>query len=163
LSEASRQAVTVYLGLGANLGDPVAALLKAMDELAALDGVTLMSRSSLYQSAPIESGGPDYVNAVLEIQTTLTAPALLAQLRLLEQAAGRERPYRNAPRVLDLDMLTYGDASMSSAELVIPHARMSERAFVLLPLAEIAPHRVSAALLQSVQDQAIERLIVASM
>ena len=153
-----RSPVTAYIGLGANLGDPVATLVQAMDDVAVLSGVTLVRRSSLYRSAPVASIGPDYVNAVVEIRTVLTAPALLAQLQQLEQLAGRARPYRNAPRTLDLDVLMYGDASIDSEALVVPHPRMNERAFVLVPLAEIAPHSVTAAQLQAVQSQFIERL-----
>lgn len=153
-----RPAVTAYIALGANLGDPGATLIQAMDDVAAISGVTLVSRSSLYRTAPMGSSGPDYVNAVVKILTVLTAPALLARLHELEQLAGRGRPYRNAPRTLDLDVLTYGDACMDSEALVIPHPRMTERAFVLVPLAEIAPHTVTAAQLKAVQAQSIERL-----
>ena len=153
-----RTPVTAYIALGANLGDPVATLARAMDDLAASSGITLIKRSSLYRTAPIASSGPDYVNAVVEITTVLTAPALLARLQQLEQLAGRERSCRNAPRTLDLDVLTYGDASVASEALVIPHPRMRERAFVLVPLAEIAPQAVTAAQLQSVQTQQIQRL-----
>lgn len=153
-----RTPVTAYIALGGNLGDPGVTLVQAMDDLAAIIGVTLISRSSLYRTAPVGSSGPDYVNAVVEILTTLTAPALLTQLQQLEQMAGRERPYRNAPRTLDLDVLTYGEASVDSAALVIPHPRMTERAFVLLPLAEIAPRRVRADQLLAVSGQTITRL-----
>lgn len=153
-----RTPVTAYIALGANLGDPVATLARAMDDLAASSGITLIKRSSLYRTAPIASSGPDYVNAVVEITTVLTAPALLARLQQLEQLAGRERSCSNAPRTLDLDVLTYGDASVASEALVIPHPRMRERAFVLVPLAEIAPQAVTAAQLQSVQTQRIQRL-----
>lgn len=153
-----RPAVTAYIALGANLGDPRAALLQAIKDIAALDGVTLLAPSSLYRSAPVASSGPDYVNAVVKIETVLSAPALLARLQQLEQLAGRARPHRNAPRTLDLDLLTFGDAQIESPALVVPHPRMHERAFVLLPLAELAPHAVNAAQLQAVQGQAIERL-----
>ena len=153
-----RDPVSAYIALGANLGEPGAALVQAMDEITALGGITLLKRSSLYRTAPIESSGPDYVNAVVEIQTILTAPALLARLQELEQRAGRERAYRNAPRTLDLDVLTYGDARIDSAALVIPHPRMHERAFVLVPLAEIAPHKVRAEHLQRISGQSITRL-----
>jgi 2-amino-4-hydroxy-6-hydroxymethyldihydropteridine diphosphokinase len=154
-----RVPVTAYVALGANLGNPAAALVKAMDDMAAISGITLIRRSSLYRTAPVESSGPDYVNAVVEVQTVLTAPALLAQLQILEQAAGRERPYLNAPRTLDIDVLTYGDASVNSCSLVIPHPRMNTRAFVLVPLAEIAPRLVTQEQLRTVQSQVIERLI----
>jgi 2-amino-4-hydroxy-6-hydroxymethyldihydropteridine diphosphokinase len=153
-----RAPVTAYIALGGNLGDPGVTLVQAMDDLAAIIGVTLISRSSLYRTAPVGSSGPDYVNAVVEILTILTAPALLTQLQQLEQMAGRKRPYRNAPRTLDLDVLTYGEASVDSAALVIPHPRMTERAFVLLPLAEIAPRRVRADQLLAVSGQTITRL-----
>ncbi|MES2878376.1 MAG: 2-amino-4-hydroxy-6-hydroxymethyldihydropteridine diphosphokinase [Pseudomonadota bacterium] len=153
-----REPVTAYIALGANLGEPGAALVQAMDEIAALDGIMLIKRSSLYRTAPIESSGPDYVNSVVEIQTVLTAPALLACLQQLEQQAGRERPYRNAPRTLDLDVLIYGDARIDSAALVIPHPRMFDRAFVLVPLAEIAPDKVQPEHLQRISIQSITRL-----
>ena len=153
-----RASVTAFVALGANLGDPAASLLRAMDDIAAIAGVVLVKRSSLYRSAPLASSGPDYLNAVVELQTILNAPALLAALQRIEQLAGRQRPSRNAPRTLDLDLLTYGDASIASAALTVPHPRLTERAFVLLPLAEIAPQRVTDAQLQAVQGQAIERL-----
>ncbi len=154
-----RPPVTAYVAFGANLGVPQTALLRAMEDIAVIKGVTLIKHSCLYRSAPVASSGPDYINAVVEISTVLTAPALLAELQQLEQMAGRQRPYRNAPRTLDLDLLTYGDAHIDSVTLVVPHPRMNERAFVLLPLAEIAPERVSEAQLQAVQAQAIERLV----
>ncbi|MEO8121434.1 MAG: 2-amino-4-hydroxy-6-hydroxymethyldihydropteridine diphosphokinase [Rhodoferax sp.] len=153
-----RSPVAAYIALGANLGDPGAALIQAMDDMATISGIRLINRSSLYQTAPVESSGPDYVNAVVEIQTVLSAPDLLAQMQQLEQAAGRERTYLNAPRTLDIDILTYGDASVNSQALVIPHPRMNVRAFVLVPLAEIAPHIVTEAQLRAVQSQLIERL-----
>jgi 2-amino-4-hydroxy-6-hydroxymethyldihydropteridine diphosphokinase len=144
--------------LGANLGNPQAAVAGAIASLAALDGVKLVAQSAFYRSAPIDSSGPDYVNAVVQLQTNLIAPELLAQLQTIEQGAGRERPYRNAPRTLDLDLLLFGDASIQSPSLTVPHPRMWQRAFVLLPLAEIAPALVSAALLDSVKDQILERV-----
>jgi 2-amino-4-hydroxy-6-hydroxymethyldihydropteridine diphosphokinase len=99
--------------------------------------------------------GSDYLNAVAEIQTSLNAPALLQCLQQLEQAAGRERPYPDAPRTLDLDLLLYGSASIQSADLTVPHPRMWQRAFVLVPLAEIAPGLVGHSHLQAVQGQKI--------
>lgn len=157
--EASRrEPVTAYLGLGANLGDARDTVLQTIADVAGLAGVTLVRQSSLYRTAPLASSGPDYVNAVLEILTTLSAPDLLAELQKLEQLALRKRPYRNAPRTLDIDVLTYGAARIDSAALIVPHPRLTERAFVLVPLAEIAPQRVSTAQLRAVQDQAIKRL-----
>lgn len=158
MSAPEQTPVTAYIALGANLGDPQATILKAVNDLALIHGVSLIRCSSLYQTAPLDAGGPDYVNAVVEVQTMLTAPALLAQLQALEQVAGRQRPFRNAPRTLDLDLLTYGDARIQSEALTIPHPRMGERAFVLVPLAEIAPQAVSAAQLLAVQSQCIKRL-----
>ena len=100
-----RAPVCAYIALGANLGDSGATLTLAMQAIAAIEGVELVRRSALYRTAPFQSNGPDYVNAVVEIRTILTAPALLAKLQHLEQTAGRERPYRNAPRTLDLDQV----------------------------------------------------------
>lgn len=150
--------MTAYIALGANLGDARATVLRAMDDIGAISGTTLIRRSSLYRTAPIDSAGPDYINAVVEVSTGLSPQELLAELQQLEQAAGRERPCRNAPRTLDLDILLYGDARVDSPTLVIPHPRMTQRAFVLVPLAEIAPARVTAAQLQAVRGQAITRL-----
>ena len=129
----------VYVGLGANLGDPRAALEAAFAALAKLPATTLVARSSLYASAPVDADGPDFQNAVAALDTALDAPALLAALQAIELAHGRERPYRNAPRTLDLDLLLYGDQHISSAALTVPHPRMRARAFVLLPLVELAP------------------------
>ena len=155
---AARSPVVATVGLGANLGDPQAALAGAIASIAALEGVKLVAQSSFYRSAPIDSSGPDYVNAVVQLQTNLIAPELLAQLQTIEQGAGRERPYRNAPRTLDLDLLLFGDAHIQSPSLTVPHPRMWQRAFVLLPLAEIAPALVSAVQLDSVKDQILERM-----
>ena len=153
-----REPVTAFVGLGANLGDPQQALRAALAGLAALPQTQLVRSSRFYGSAPVDAGGPDYVNAVAEIATRLTAPELLAQLQAIETAAGRERPYRNAPRTLDLDLLLYGDARIASPALTVPHPRMRERAFVLLPLAEIAPGRVAARELAAVAGQRIAPL-----
>ncbi len=153
-----REPVTAYLGLGANLGEPIAALALAVQQLASSAGIAVTAQSSYYRTAPIDSSGPDYTNAVVEVRTTLTAPELLACLQCIEIAAGRERPYRNAPRTLDLDILLYGDAQVSSPSLEIPHPRMWQRAFVLLPLAELAPQHVSAEQLRTVVAQDITQL-----
>ncbi len=153
-----REPVTAYLGLGANLGDARAALALAMADIAGSEGLVLVARSALYRSAPVGCGGPDYINAVVAVHTVLTAPQLLQSLQRIEAAAGRERPYPNAPRTLDLDILLYGDSQIRSAHLTVPHPRMWQRAFVLVPLAQIAPHRVDAAALRAVSDQAIERV-----
>ena len=131
--------VLAYVGLGANLGDTAAALKGALLNLSALPGTQLMCASALYRTAPIDAHGPDYLNAVAALQTTLAPDALLSHLQRIEQAGGRERLYRNAPRTLDLDLLLYGDACLASPTLTVPHPRLHERAFVLVPLAEIAP------------------------
>ena len=153
-----REPVTAYLGLGANLGDPVVALDLAVQQLACSPGITVVAQSSHYCSAPIDSSGPDYTNAVVQIATTLTAPQLLVCLQAMEAGAGRERPYRNAPRTLDIDILLFGDAQVYSPALCIPHPRMWQRAFVLLPLAELAPRQVTAAQLRTVAGQGIRRM-----
>jgi 2-amino-4-hydroxy-6-hydroxymethyldihydropteridine diphosphokinase len=128
-----------YVGIGANLGDARANVLDAIERLRALPGARLLAASSLYRSAPIDSSGDDYVNAVAALDTQLAPQDLLEALQGIEQAHGRERPYRNAPRTLDLDLLLYGERSIATATLTVPHPRMHERAFVLAPLLEIAP------------------------
>jgi 2-amino-4-hydroxy-6-hydroxymethyldihydropteridine diphosphokinase len=150
--------VSAWIGLGANLGDARAALRAAVRALAALPGTRVLRVSSLYRSAPVDAGGPDYLNAVAELDTPLAPLALLHTLQSIEQAAGRERPYRNAPRTLDLDLLLHGDERLDSPELTVPHPRMGERAFVLLPLAELAPGLVRAEQLAAVAGQRIERV-----
>ncbi len=150
--------VLAYVGLGANLGDACASVRWAMAQLATLAGITVLKCSSLYRTGPVEAPGPDFINAVAAIQTRLGAMTLLGQLQLLERGAGRERPFKNAPRTLDLDLLLFGDVNITTPELVVPHPRMFERAFVLLPLAEIAPGRVTAEQLSAVQAQRVCRL-----
>lgn len=149
---------SAYIGLGANLGDPARALAAAVTALAALPRTRLVRRSATYRSAPVDAGGPDYLNAVVEISTTLPPEALLDALQAIEQAAGRQRPYRNAPRTLDLDLLLYGEQTIDTPRLTVPHPRMGERAFVLLPLAEIAPERVAPGQLKAVSGQSVVRL-----
>lgn len=148
----------VYVGLGANLGEREAALRKALGVLGQCPDTRVLRVSPLYGSAPVDAGGPDYLNAVAEIATTLTPGALLQALQSIEQAAGRERPYRNAPRTLDLDILWFGDQVIHTPSLTVPHPRMAERAFVLRPLADLVPERVSAAALQAVATQDIHQL-----
>ncbi len=148
-----RDPVTAYVAFGSNLGDATRNVKQAIGDIDAVLGIRVLRRSSLYRTRSIEASGPDYVNAVVEISTMLTAPDLLVRLQRLEDAAGRQRPYRNAPRTLDLDLLLYGHARIASAQLEIPHPRMRARAFVLVPLAEIAPQLVSPADLRAVSDQ----------
>ena len=149
--------VIAYIGLGANLGDAQRSIGQAIAAIHALAQTTVVKTSSLYRSTPIDSPGPDYTNAVVQIKTNLCAPELLRKLQNIEHAAGRERSFRNAPRTLDLDILLYGDAHISSAELTVPHPRMWQRAFVLRPLHEIAPAVVSSAQLSVVADQKAQR------
>ena len=157
--------VTAYIALGANLGDAQAALSLAVKAIHHLPFTQVSKTSGVYKTAPLNTDaglevpaeGGDYFNAVVEVQTSLTAPALIAHLQGIEKTAGRERSYRNAPRTLDLDLLLYGDAKIESATLTVPHPRMWQRAFVLVPLAEIAPGLVSGAQLGAVANQRIER------
>lgn len=153
-----RKPVTAYIGIGANLGEPLRSVQDAIVRIATLPHTQLVRASSLYRTAPHDAGGPDYVNAVAEVATTLGAIELLDALRQLEDAAGRERAYRNAPRTLDLDVLLYGDERIETQRLTVPHPRMRERAFVLVPLAEIAPRRVAREDLAAVANQRIDRI-----
>ena len=150
-----------YIGIGANLGEAHLTIERAMDSLAALPQCRMTARSSLYRSAPVEASGPDFFNAVVALKTTLDPFLLLGALQRLEQAAGRERPFHNAPRTLDLDLLLFGELALDSPILTVPHPRLSQRAFVLLPLAEIAPTLVTSGQLAGVAGQRIERFIVA--
>lgn len=131
--------MTAFVGLGANLGDVRAVLSAAVSALTAWPGCRLLAKSSLYRSSPVDAEGPDFLNAAVKLETLLTASALLAALQAIEEVHGRERPFLNAPRTLDLDLLLYGDERIDVPGLTVPHPRLSERAFVLLPLAEIDP------------------------
>ena len=153
-----RDPVTAYVALGANLGDARQALRDAMDRLATLPGTTVITRSSLYRTAPVGTTGPDFINAVVEVQTALSAPELLDALLSIETEAGRERPWPNAPRTLDLDLLLYGGARIDSPRLTVPHPRMNERAFVLVPLSEIAPALAPPQALAALTSQVIARI-----
>ena len=158
--------VRAYVALGANLGDAAVALRQAVEAIGRLPLTEVRQSSSLYKTAPLDTDsggespapGEDYLNAVAEIDTGLSAPDLLNHLQQIEQQAGRERPYRNAPRTLDLDLLLFGNGRIESERLTLPHPRMAQRAFVLAPLAEIAPGLVSAAQLDAVARQRVERL-----
>ncbi|HET7766757.1 MAG TPA: 2-amino-4-hydroxy-6-hydroxymethyldihydropteridine diphosphokinase [Burkholderiales bacterium] len=128
-----------FIGLGANLGDPQAQVRRAIAAIASLPRTRLVAASSLYRSAPVAVGEqPDFINAVAHVETALTARELLDELITVEARFGRERPFPGAPRKLDLDLLLYGDQLIDQPGLVVPHPRMHQRAFVLLPLAEIA-------------------------
>lgn len=153
-----------YVGIGGNLGQAEQTVQEALQALARLEASTLISQSSLYRTAPIEASGDDYINAVALISTTLSPHRLLTALQDIEQAHGRTRPYRNAPRTLDLDILLYGDLCIDDARLTVPHPRLTQRAFALVPLLEIAPQiqlpgiGLAHTFLPAVADQAIDKL-----
>jgi 2-amino-4-hydroxy-6-hydroxymethyldihydropteridine diphosphokinase len=147
-----------YVGLGTNLGaDLLATLTQAARALAALPGTRLLALSSAWRSAPVDAGGPDFLNAVAALETVLAPIELLDALQAIEHAHGRERPYRNAPRTLDLDLLLHGDTVMDTPRLSLPHPRLGERAFVLRPLLEIAPELAGLASGDAWLSQRIER------
>jgi 2-amino-4-hydroxy-6-hydroxymethyldihydropteridine diphosphokinase len=124
----------------------------------------LVASSALYRTAPVEAQGPDFVNAVAELRSTLEPAVLLAAMQAIERRHGRQRPYRNAPRTLDLDLLLYGERCIAQPGLEVPHPRMHLRAFVLAPLAELAPEVAvgrrgrAAVLLAALAGQRIERV-----
>ena len=157
-------AVICYIGIGANLGDARGQVQSAIAQLGKLPDTRLAAQSSLFCTAPVDAGGDDYVNAVVRLQTRLSAQELLAALQAIEQAGGRQRSYRNAPRTLDLDLLLYGDAILTSDTLTVPHPRMTQRAFVLIPLLQIDPFIVIPGLgaahqfVPAVADQAIRKI-----
>ena len=123
-----REWVSVFVGLGANLGEAHHAVEAAVQAIGKLPHTRLLGCSSFYRSAPVDATGPDYINAVVHLETRINAYELLRALQALEILAGRERPYPNAPRTLDLDVVTYGDATVSSPRLTLPHPRWRERA-----------------------------------
>ena len=132
-----------YIALGSNLSDPQAQVRAGIEELAMLPDTRLAAASSLYRTAPVGVlDQPDFINAVALIETELTPRALLDELLGIERRFARARGVKNGPRTLDLDIVLYGDAAHAEDELTIPHPRMHERAFVLVPLAEIAPDAV---------------------
>lgn len=153
-----------FIGLGANLGELEHTLAQALTALAALPQTRLLAVSGTYRSAPVEAGGPDFLNAVAQIETALPPERLLEALLAIEQEHGRQRPFPNAPRTLDLDLLLYADLQLDTQDLTLPHPRLQQRAFVLLPLLELAPAAqvpglgALAAYLPGVADQAICRV-----
>ena len=158
--------VVAYIALGANLGNAVQTVQDAIHAINDLPQTQVTKQSSLYKTAAMESlpgspKSPDYINAVIEISCHQPATLLLEQLQKIEQKADRIRPYLNAPRTLDLDILLYGDAHIQTETLTVPHPRMWQRAFVLVPLAEIAPQLVSAERLEGLRGQGIERVYAA--
>jgi len=150
---------TAYVGIGSNLKDPRAQVLQAFNELDGLPHTRVVKKSSLYRSAPIgHAAQPDFINAVAQLETGLPAEGLLAELQEIETRHGRERSFPNAPRTLDLDVLLFGNAVLDTPSLKLPHPRMHERAFVLKPLLEIAPHLPFHAQLDGCKDQEVERI-----
>ena len=153
-----------YVGLGANIGEPRAQLDAAWDAIGRLPQTRAIARSGLYRTAPLGyENQPDFLNCVGKLDTTLDPHALLRNLQKIEQDLGRVRSFRNAPRTIDLDVLLYGDKIVDTRDLVVPHPRMHERAFVLKPLLEldpgvVIPGRGSAAdLLHACAGQRVER------
>lgn len=148
-------ATVAYIGLGSNQGASLNLLQEAVWAIAALPTSRCLQVSSLYASKAAEgaANGPDFLNAVLRLETQLDAHTLLAHLQAIENAAGRERPWRHAPRTLDLDILLYGDMQIDTSALQVPHPRMAQRAFVLKPLWEISPNLVSNQQLLQIAEQ----------
>lgn len=156
----------VFVGLGSNLAEPQAQVLQAMQELDDLPRVHVVKRSSLYRSAPVGYlDQPDFINAVVQIQTSLSPRELLDALLALEHRCGRTREFVNAPRTLDLDVLLYDNLQHHEHGLTIPHPQMHLRAFVLLPLLEVAPECIIPGIgsvaesARKCKDQQVERLI----
>ena len=152
-----------FIGIGANLGDARQAVKDAIVCLAQQVGITVVAKSSFYRTAPVDATGADYFNAVVKIETPFTAAQLLRICHHIEDQFGRERPFRNAPRTLDLDLLLFGAESINTEALTVPHPRITERAFVLVPLVELDPEieipgvGPAAGFLPDVQEQRIER------
>ena len=155
-----------FIALGANLGDPVVTVNAAILALRGLAQTEFIVASSLYRTAPVGlKHQPDFINAVVELVAASSAPDLLESLFSIEAHFGRQRSVKNAPRTLDLDLLLYGDAVSDDPQLTLPHPRMHQRAFVLAPLAEIAPRLIIPGrgevgdLLLNCADQKIEKLL----
>lgn len=153
-----------YIGLGANLGDARQTIAAAIQTLRASNGIVALRQAPLYSSDPVDAQGPVFINTVIAIDTTLDPLPLLDLLQAIEQQHGRERPYLNAPRTLDLDLLLYGTQTIETPRLTVPHPRMHQRAFVLRPLQDLAPDLQLAqgsftTLLADCQDQKLDQLI----
>ena len=157
--------IRAYVALGANLGHPAATVRAALAALSGIPESVLIAASSLYRTAPVGlKHQPDFINAVAAVDTALAPLALLEALFAIEARFGRSRSVKNAPRTLDLDLLLYGESRLDEARLTLPHPRMHERAFVLVPLAEIAPecripgHGELSELLARCRDQGVVRI-----
>ena len=153
-----------YIGLGANLGDARQTIAAAIQTLRESSGVLALRQAPLYSSDPVDAQGPIFINTVVVVDTTLDPLPLLDLLQAIEHEHGRERPYRNAPRTLDLDLLLYGAQTIDTPRLSVPHPRMHQRAFVLRPLQDLAPELRLAqgnftALLAECQDQKLDQLV----
>lgn len=153
-----------YIGIGSNLGDAKVQVLDAITQLSRLPKTSISAQSSLFRTAPIDSSGDDYVNAVVRLDTLLVPQALLQALQNIERSFGRERPYPNAPRTLDLDLLLFNELTIADAALTVPHPRMMQRAFVLIPLLQIDPfitipgHGPAHQFMSQVSDQSIFKM-----
>lgn len=156
--------VTAYIGLGSNLGDSAGNVQRAIRALGKLPQTALRAQSSLFRTTPIEADGDDYVNAVACINTQLPAQELLDALQALELQFGRERPYHHAPRTLDLDILLYGQQTIATATLTVPHPGVTQRAFALIPLLQLDPmiripgKGAAHAFVPAVADQIIQKM-----
>ena len=126
-----------YIGFGANLGQARETIERALEAIEHTPGIDSLVSAPLYGSDPVDATGPSFVNTVAEVRTHLEPLALLDALQAIEDRHGRERPFRNAPRTLDLDLLWYEGVTMNTARLTLPHPRMHERAFVLKPLSDL--------------------------
>ena len=136
-----RETITAYIGLGANLGDRAESLRKAVRALAERDGIRVKKRSAVFETEPIGPPQPRFFNAAVEVETTLTPRELLIACQDIEASIGRLRPshgVRHGPRVIDLDILLYGDEVLAEPDLVVPHPDLHTRAFVLAPLLDVA-------------------------
>ncbi|HYM47746.1 MAG TPA: 2-amino-4-hydroxy-6-hydroxymethyldihydropteridine diphosphokinase [Burkholderiaceae bacterium] len=157
---------TAYIGLGSNQGDLVESLKAALDSLRSLEQSELAAVSPFYKSAPVEATGPDYINAVAKLETSLEPYALLLHLLDIELMLGRKRrgQKKNAPRNVDLDLLLLGDMIIQSTPLTLPHPRLHQRAFALKPLLDLAPEiripgqGAAGDFLQALSDQRVELL-----
>lgn len=154
-----------YIGLGSNLESPILQIHQAIAHLDQLPETCILKQSSLYRSAPIDAPNqPDYINAVVKLKTLLLPQELLRHLLTIEENSGRIRTYLNAPRILDLDLLLYDDLQYREKNLMVPHPRMHQRAFVLQPLVEIESNctipgiGLASELLNQCNQQILERL-----
>jgi 2-amino-4-hydroxy-6-hydroxymethyldihydropteridine diphosphokinase len=159
--------VRAYVALGSNLGDPLATVQAAFAALHDLPGTAFVAASSLYRSAPVGlRNQPDFINAVAALDTQLSADNLLDELFAIEARFGRKREFHHAPRPLDLDLLLYGNETRGTPRLMLPHPRMHERAFVLLPLLELAPDIAipgrgpASNLMQACREQKLTKLAI---